>query len=185
MTRADTSQRGIAQAAGGVEAAAGSQRVPPQSIQAEACVLGSMILHAPVIDVIVQMLRAEDFYRPAHQVLFNVLVEMHDAGKPIDLVTVREALQQQGRLEDVGGIDYVVAMVEGVPSAASAEYYARVVREKSMLRRLIVAGTEMVQDAFETHEDAAVVLDRAEQRVFEIATERVEDQTATMESLLT
>ena len=161
-----------------------TQRVPPQSIQAEACVLGSMILHAPSIDLVVQLCNREHFYRPAHQLIFEVLLEMSQANKPIDLVTLREELLRRKQLEQVGGIDYLVALVEGVPTAANAEYYATVVRDKAFLRRLIVVGTEIVQEAFETREDASVVLDRAEQQIFEITADQVSQQAATMEELL-
>lgn len=161
------------------------QRVPPQDIQAEACVLGSMILHAPSIDLVVQIVRREQFYRPAHQMIFSVLVEMSHASKPIDLVTLREELARRKQLEPVGGIDYLVALAEGVPTAANAEYYATLVRDKALLRELIVAGTDIVHEAYDTPEEAANVLDRAEQRIFEIASERIGDETATMESLLT
>ena len=160
------------------------QRVPPHSIQAEACVLGSMILHAPAIDLVVQITRADHFYRPAHQTVFTALIEMHEQRKPIDLVSLREELQQRKQLAAVGGIEYLVALVEGVPTAANAEYYAKLVRDKAMLRELIVVGTEIVQEAFDTRDDAPAVLDRAEQRVFEIAADQIGDNTSTMEGLL-
>jgi replicative DNA helicase len=161
------------------------QRVPPQDIQAEACVLGSMVLHAPSIDLVVQIVRPEQFYRPAHQLIFSVLVDMSQASKPIDLVTLREELARRKQLEQVGGIDYLVALAEGVPTAANAEYYATLVRDKALLRELIVAGTDIVHEAYDTPEEAATVLDRAEQRIFDIASERIGDETVTMESLLT
>jgi replicative DNA helicase len=160
------------------------QRVPPQAIQAEACVLGSMILHGPAIDVVVQILRPEQFYRPAHQTLFQILCEMSQAAKPIDLVTLRDELDRRKQLEAVGGIEYLVELVEGVPTAANAEYYSRVVRDKALLRDLILVGTDIVQEAYETHEDAGVVLDRAEQKVFDIAFRRVGDEAVTMEALM-
>jgi len=159
-------------------------RVPPQSIQAEACVLGSMILHAPSIDLVVQILSAERFYRPAHQLIFQVLVAMHELRKPIDLVSLREELHRRKQLQQVGDIEYLVALVEGVPTAANAEYYAQIVRNKAMLRELIVAGTEIVQEAFDTQDEAPAVLDRAEQRIFEIAADQIGDHASTMEALL-
>jgi replicative DNA helicase len=166
-------------------AAAGNlQRVPPQSIEAEAAVLGSMILHAPCIDIIVQVTRTEHFYRPAHQLIYQVLVDMRQTGKPIDLVLVRDELDRRKQLEGVGGVEYLVALAEGVPSAANAQYYAQIVRDKAMLRDLIVAGTEMVQEAYETSENAPEVIDRAENRVFQIASQQIGQEAVSLKGLL-
>ena len=187
MTRATTAAGSIAvpQAPDAdADAPASGARVPPQSIQAEACVLGSMILHAPAIDAVVQIVRPEQFYRPAHEKIFRALSAMKDANKPIDLVSTREELVRRQELEAVGGIEYLVALVEGVPTAANAEYYAMVVRDKALLRQLIVAGTNIVQDAFETRDEAPNALDRAEQQIFEIASDHLGEQAATMENLL-
>ncbi len=159
-------------------------RMPPQSIQAEASVLGSMIIHAPAIDMVVQITQAEHFYRPAHQILYQVLVDMSQANKPVDLVTLRDELERSKQLEAVGGVEYIVALVQGVPTAANVEYYANIVRDKALLRQLIVVGTEIVQEAFETHEEAADVLDQAERAVFEIASSHVSDEAHSMEELL-
>lgn len=184
MTTVNTPPTGPAPAPMPQGQAVSTQRIPPQDIQAEACVLASMILHAPAIDIVVQVVSPEHFYRPAHQLIYQVLTEMSQASKPIDLVTLREELTRRRQLEQVGGVEYLVAMVEGVPTAANAEYYATVVRNKALLRKLIVVGTEIVQEAFDTHEEAPEVLDRAEQRVFEIASQHIGDQTHTMEELL-
>jgi len=165
-------------------ASASLQRVPPHSIEAEACVLGSMILHAPCIDVVVQILRPEHFYRPAHQLIYQALVEMRQEAKPIDLVVLREELQRRKQLEQVGGVEYLVALAEGVPNAANAEYYSRVVRDRATLRELIVAGTDIVRTAYESNEEAASIIDQAEQRVFKIASDRIGEQAVALSSLL-
>jgi replicative DNA helicase len=107
----------------------------PESIQAEACVLGTMILHPSSIDLIVQIVKACHFVRPSHRALFRMLVDMHAAGKKIDLATVWERIRARGQTERVGGIDYVVSLAEGVPDVANAEYYARVVRDKFKARK--------------------------------------------------
>ena len=143
-----------------------------------------MILHSPCIDVVVQVVREEHFYRPAHQQLFQILVAMHDGGKPIDLVTVHEELRRLNLLEQVGGIEYVVELVEGLPDAGNVEYYARIVRDKALLRELIVAGTEMVREAYQTNEEAPEVVDRAENRVFQIAQQHIGDQAVGLRDLL-
>ena len=159
-------------------------RVPPHDVQSEACVLGSMILDATSIDVVVQMLKAEQFYRPAHGMLYTSLVEMRDARKPIDLVAVREELDRKKVLDDIGGVEYLVALVEGVPNAANAEYYATVVRDKSLLRSLITVGTDIVREAYNSHEEPRVVVDRAEQAIFEVASDSVGQDVHGVRSLI-
>jgi replicative DNA helicase len=184
MTRAKASNVGEYAPSAGAAAPANLQRVPPQSIEAEACVLGSMILQASCIDLIVQVTRAEHFYRPAHQLIYQVLVDMRQAGKPIDLVLLKDELAQRRQLEAAGGVEYLVALAEGVPSAANAQYYAQIVRDKAMLRDLIVAGTEMVQEAFETSDEAGEVVDRAEERVFQIASQQIGLEAVSLKGLL-
>jgi len=159
-------------------------RVPPHSAEAEACVLGSMILEPSTIDIVVHITRAEDFFRPAHRLIFEQLCQMHNAGKPIDLVTLNEALSRSKVLERVGGADYLVALAEGVPSTASVEYYARMVRDKALLRNLIAANQQVLQDAYESQDDAAEILDRAEHTIFEIASRQIGDHAKSIESLL-
>ena len=172
-----------AQQAGPAEAAP-AMRVPPQSIQAEASVLGAMIIHAPAIDVVVQIVQADHFYRPAHQTIYQVLLDMSQANKPVDLVTLRDELERRKQLQAVGGVEYLVALVQGVPTAANVEYYATIVRDKALLRQLIIVGTQIVQEAFDTHEEAGDVLDQAERAVFEIASSHIGDQAHSMEELL-
>ena len=165
-------------------AGAASGPVPPHSIQAEACVLGSMLLHAPVVDSVLHILRKEQFYRPAHQTIFQCLVEMRDANRPIDLLTVKEDLERRKLLEAVGGIDYVVSLAEGVPDAGNAEYYARIVRDKSLLRDLIIAGNEIVHEAYTSQQDAPDVINGCENRIFKIAQQQIGDQAVGLRELL-
>ncbi|MHC4294436.1 MAG: replicative DNA helicase [Planctomycetota bacterium] len=160
------------------------QHVPPQSIDAEVCVLGSMILHSPCIDVVVQILRIDQFYRPAHQLIFQALIEMKDGRREIDLVTLKNELTRRKQMEQIGGLDYLVQIVEGVPNAANAEYYARIVRDKAMLRELIVAGTDIVRDAYDSREEPADIVEQAEQRIFEVASARIGDEAVSLKGLL-
>ncbi len=159
-------------------------RIPPQSIEAEVCVLGSMMLEAQAIDLVVQILQGDHFYRPVHQQIYDVLVSMSQAAKAIDLVTVPDELARLGMLEAIGGVDYLVALVEGVPSAANAEYYARIVRDKAMLRQLIDAGTDIVREAYDSHDEAMTIVDQAEHRVFEIAQQQIGSQAVSLSGLL-
>ncbi|MEI7837435.1 MAG: replicative DNA helicase [Planctomycetota bacterium] len=159
-------------------------REAPQDIAAEICVLGSMILEADAVDAVVQINRVDHFYRPAHQALFECIVGMRQVGKPIDLVMLRDELARMGRLEAVGGIEYVSSVVDGVPSVANVEYYARIVRQKAMLRELIRAGTDMVRDAYECRDEPDRIVDEAERRVFQIASQHIGDSTVSLKDLL-
>lgn len=143
-----------------------------------------MILHAPSVDAVMQIIQEEHFYRPVHQTLYRTLVELKDANKPIDLVTVREELQRRNQLQQIGGIEYVVALVEGVPSAANAEYYAQIVRDKALLRQLILAGTEIVTEAYQTQDEATDFLDQAEQKIFHVASKHIGSDSATLGAVL-
>jgi len=160
------------------------QRVVPHATEAEVCVLGSMILHAATIDIIVQITSAEHFFRPAHQMIYQALVDMREQKKPIDLVLLRDELQRRGQLEAVGGVEYVAEIVQGVPTAANAEYYAGIVRDKALLRQLIVAGTEIVQQAYDAREEAGAIVDAAENRVFQIAQQHIGSEAVTLKGLL-
>ena len=147
-------------------------RVPPQSIQAEASVLGAMMIHAPAIPVVREIVAAEDFYRPAHQTIFKAICWMHDHPAKfgmVDLVTLRAAFEARGSLASIGGVEYLVALVQGVPTAANVEHYARIVKDKSRLRGAIIASSQAAQDAFEGHEDADDIIDAAK-RAFDDAT---------------
>ncbi len=160
------------------------RRVPPHSIQAEASVLGAMILHSPAIDIVVQTIQAGHFYRPAHQLIFQTILDMRNEYKPIDLVTAEEEFRRKKQLETIGGVEYLVELAESIPNAANVEYYAKIVLAKAMLRELIVAGTEMVREAYDSHDDAPIVVDRAEQKVFEIATEHIGQEASSIQDLL-
>ncbi len=163
---------------------AAGQRVLPNSIEAEVCALGSMVLDPGTIDIVVHITRADDFFRPSHRIIFDALCRMHNAGKPIDLMTLPEELQRAKLLEQVGGTDYLAGLVESVPSTASVEYYARMVRDKALLRELIAANQQIAQDAYESQDDPAEILDQAEHKIFQIASRQIGDQAKSLESLI-
>jgi len=148
------------------------QRVPPQSLEAEMSVLGSMLLDKEAIAKAVEMLRPGDFYREAHRLIFEGIVQVFDEGEAVDLITVSEKLRQMGVLEEVGGVSYIATLANSVPTAANLEYYARIVQEKSVLRQLIAAATQIVTRCYEGREDAEVILDEAEQMIFQVSQRR-------------
>ncbi len=149
------------------------ERVPPQSIEAEQGVLGSMLLERDAIARVVEMLRGEDFYREAHRRIYDAMVDLFERGEPVDLITVTDRLKARGQLEDVGGAAYVTSLLDAVPTAANVEYYARLVLQKSLLRQLIAAGTEIVSMGFREEQEVEVLLDQAEKLVFGIASRRM------------
>jgi len=154
-------------------------RVPPQDIEAEQSLLGSMMLNRDAIGDALPLIHRNEvdrFYRPDHRRIFEVLVDMYDRGDPVDLVTVRNELQRRSLLEEVGGVDYIVQLAESVPSHLHAEHYARLVRDKAMLRDLIAAAGWITDQAHCHHEEAREILDRAEHALFKVTDQRITEQ---------
>ena len=142
--------------------APGQQRIPPQDLGAEVCVLGSMILDKDGIGEIIPILRAEHFYRQDHRLIYDALIRLYENNKPIDLVLLQDELDAQSQLEPAGGAQYLVDLVNGVPSAANMVYYARIVRDKGMLRNLITTSSEINNMAYEARGDVGEVRGRRE-----------------------
>jgi replicative DNA helicase len=148
-------------------------RVPPQNIEAEMSTLGSMMIDRTALEKGLEMLRAEDFYRPTHQDVFDALASLSEQDEPVDLITLQEELRKGGKLEDCGGTEYLMALVDSVPTAANIEYYAKIVEQKSILRRLIAAGTEIIGLASTDDGDVDEVTDKCERLVFDVSQRRV------------
>lgn len=147
-------------------------KVPPNSLDAEKSTLGSMLLDRDAIAKVIEILKADDFYRQAHSIIFNAINRLFDKGEPVDLVTITEELREREELESVGGASYITSLVNSVPTAANVEYYAKIVEEKSILRRLIKTSHQMSQLAYEGDNEVAYILDSAEQLVFNITQRR-------------
>ncbi|WAA12279.1 replicative DNA helicase [Fervidibacillus halotolerans] len=144
-------------------------RTPPQNIEAEQAVLGAIFLEPEVLTVASEILIPEDFYKTAHQILFSVMLKLNDEGKAIDVVTVTEALAASNQLENVGGVSYLSQLAVSVPTAANVEYYAKIVEEKSLLRRLIRTATDIVQDGYTREDEVDELLTEAEKKILEVA----------------
>ena len=152
-----------------------SDHLPPQNLDAERGVLGSILLMNEAIDEVAEVLRAEHFYSDAHQCLYRAIFALHERGvRGIDAVTLAEELECRKELEDIGGVPYLMEILEAVPHAAHARYYAEIVRQKSIQRNLIYACTDILRDAYAAAEDTEELLQTAEHRIFQI----LEDQTA-------
>ena len=155
-----------------LEASVGSfDRTPPQNIEAEQSVLGAMMLSKDAMADVVEVVRAHDFYRPAHELVFDVAVALYNAGDPVDAITVSSRLQAAGTLGRIGGAEYLHTLISAVPSAASAGYYARLVREQAILRRLVEAGTRIANMGYNADGDVDEIVDSAQSEVFAV-TER-------------
>src|SRR5450432_4587701 len=148
-------------------------RTPPQDINAEQSVLGGMLLSKDAIADVVETLHGTDFYRPAHQTIFDVVLDLYGRGEPADAVTVAAELTKRGDIGRMGGAPYLHTLIASVPTAANAGYYARIVRERAILRRLVEVGTRIVQLGYSGDGDADELLDRAEAEVYGVTDRRV------------
>lgn len=144
-------------------------RIPPQNIEAEQAVLGAIFLEPSAFITASEILTADDFYRNAHQKIFQVFAKLNDAGKAVDLVTVAEELSATRQLEDVGGLSYLSELAASVPTAANIAYYAGIVAEKALLRRLIRTATHIAQEGYTREDDVDELLDEAERSIMEVA----------------
>jgi replicative DNA helicase len=143
-------------------------RIPPQNLEAEMALLGSVLVDREIMGIVAEIVRAEDFYAHIHESIFLALQHLLDRGEPLDKITLAEELKRRGQLDKVGGIPYLSSLMDTVQTAASASYYAKIVREKGVLRNLIHAGTRITQLGFEGEEDVEGALDQSEQMVYEI-----------------
>jgi replicative DNA helicase len=138
-------------------------------MEAEQSVLGSMLLDKEIVPQVAEMLRSEDFYREDHQAVFEAIMELFNRGKPIDIITVSESLRSKKSLDAVGGIAYLTSLTEMVPTTASISYYAKIVEEKSLLRKLIKASSDVIATSYDQTSETPAVLDLAERSIFDIA----------------
>jgi replicative DNA helicase len=163
---------------------------PPQDILAEQCVLGGMLLSKDAIADVVEVLVGADFYRPAHQTIYDAMVELYGRGQPVDAVTVADELTRTGELTKVGGAAYLFTLVSCVPTAANAGYYAHIVADRAVLRRLIEAGTRIVQLSHRAASGSAdvgevdQVVDRAQASVFDVTERRAGEDYRRLEDVL-
>ncbi len=144
-------------------------RIPPQNIEAEQAVLGAIFLESSSLTLASEILIPEDFYRAAHQKIFHVMLLLSDKGEPVDLVTVTSELADGKLLEEIGGLNYLSDLANSVPTAANIEYYAKIVEEKSILRRLIRTASTIAQDGYSREDEVDVLLNEAEKQIMDVA----------------
>jgi replicative DNA helicase len=166
------------------------ERTPPQDVVAEQCALGGMLLSKDAIADVIEVLRPADFYRPAHQLVYDAIIDLYGRGDPVDAVTVSSELSATGMLVRVGGAPYLATLIGSVPTAANAGYYAKIVAEKAVLRRLVEAGTRIVQLGYAADNgsdgvgDVDTAVDRAQAAVYEVTERRISDDYQPLEELL-
>jgi replicative DNA helicase len=145
-------------------------KLPPHSVEAEQSVLGGLLLEASALDRVADLMTDDDFYRQEHRLIFRQIVRLSEMAKPVDVITVAEALELAGELDKVGGLTYLGSLAQNVPSAANIRRYGEIVRERSIMRKLVEVGTDIASSAYNpSGRDAAQLLDEAESKVFEIA----------------
>ena len=159
-------------------------RTPPQDEHAEQSVLGAMLLSKDAIADVVEVLRGVDFYRPAHELIFDAVLDLYGRGEPADAITVANELTRTGDFARVGGAPYLHTLVAGVPVAANAGYYAGIVREKAILRRLVDAGTKIVQIGYAAEGQVDDVVDQAQAEVYGVTDRRTSEDYAPLADIM-
>ena len=150
-------------------------RTPPHDLAAEQCVLGGMMLSKDAISDVLDVIKARDYYRPAHQIVHEVIMDLYGRGEPADAVTVAAELTRRGDIGRMGGAPYLHTLIASVPTAANAGYYARIVRERAILRRLVEVGTRIVQLGYAGDGDADELVDRAETEIYGVTDRRISE----------
>jgi len=149
-------------------------KVPPQNIEAEMATLGAMLIDEKVIAEILEVVDEYSFYKGEHKTIFNSIISLFDNRKKIDILTISEDLNKRGVLEKIGGTAHLTTLADFVPTSANASFYARIVKEKSILRSLISSATSIVSSVYKGDEDVSDILDKAEKLIFEISDRRIE-----------
>ncbi|MFI0775592.1 replicative DNA helicase [Streptomyces sp. NPDC021212] len=160
---------------GGSWEGSGFERVPPQDLDAEQSVLGGMLLSKDAIADVVEVLQGNDFYRPAHETVYQAILDLYAKGEPADPITVAAELTKRGEIARVGGASYLHTLVQSVPTAANAEYYAEIVHERAVLRRLVEAGTRITQMGYAADGDVDEIVNNAQAEIYAVTEARTSE----------
>ena len=160
------------------------ERTPPQDLIAEQSVLGGMLLSKDAISDVVEILKDRDFYRPAHELIFDAILDLYGRGEPADAITVAAELTKRGDIARAGGAPYLHTLINAVPTAANASFYAKIVRERAIARRLVEAGTKIVQLGYSTEGDIDDVVDQAQAEVYQVTERRASEDYVQLNTLL-
>jgi replicative DNA helicase len=160
------------------------ERTPPHDVAAEQCVLGGMLLSKDAISDVIEVIRPADHYRPAHQLIHDAILDLYSRGEPADAITVANELTRRGEIARVGGAPYLHTLIASVPTAANAGYYSRIVRERAILRRLVEAGTRIVQFGYAGDADADELVDRAQAEVYAVTERRTSEDYHSLSEIM-
>ncbi len=149
------------------------KKTPPHSLEAERTVLGGILVRNESLNTVLSLISPEDFYKDAHRKIIERIIAITDKGLPVDLLTLAEDVQRAGVLEDVGGVAYLSSLMDGVPKSLNVEYYARIIKEKALLRRLILSSAKIISASYEQKEDADELLNDAQAAIVEVAEQRI------------
>lgn len=147
-------------------------RIPPQAVEVEEAVLGAMLIEHGAATIALQMLKPQDFYKPAHRHIFETIANLYERNNPLDLLTVENELRDNNLLDQIGGPSYLSDLTRSVSSAANIDYHAQIITEKAIKRNLILSCTEVIKESYDSTTDAYDVLDEAEQRIFDLANQK-------------
>ena len=150
---------------------ASDPRVLPHNLDAEQSTLGGMLLSQEAVAEVFEMVSGSDFYAPKHELIFNAILSLFGKGEPTDVIAVSDELNKQGNLVKAGGADYLHSLTSYVPTAANASYYAQIVAEKSILRRLIEAGTRIAQSGYESQGEVTDLVNQAQAEVYKVVSQ--------------
>ncbi|WZL73109.1 replicative DNA helicase [Clostridiaceae bacterium 35-E11] len=159
-------------------------RIPPHNIDAEQSVLGAMLLDKEAIINAAEIIGGEDFYKEAHKEIFGAMLELYNRDEPVDLVTLSEELNQRQTLEAIGGITYLTSLSSAVPTTTNVKYYAKIVEEKAILRRLIKTSSEILEKGYQAEEEVNNILDLAEKSIFDISQKRSQEGFSPIKEVL-
>jgi replicative DNA helicase len=160
------------------------ERTPPQDLIAEQGVLGGMLLSKESIADVVEIIRERDFYRPAHELIYDAILDLYGRGEPADPVTVAAELTKRGDIARAGGAPYLHTLINSVPTAANAGYYAKIVRDHAIMRRLVEAGTKIVQLGYSGEGEVDDAVDQASAEIFSVTEHRTTEDYIQLSELL-
>jgi replicative DNA helicase len=150
-----------------------THKLPPQNVEAEQSILGGILIENDAINKVTEIVTPDDFYRDAHRKIYNALINLTERDEPADLVTLTNELRKLNQLDTIGGASYIASLIDSVPTAANIEYYAKIVKEKAILRKLIQTSTEIITQSYDDRSDVETFVDEAERAIFQISERRV------------
>ena len=160
------------------------EKIPPQNAEAEIAVLGSMLLEKEAIGRAIELIDGSAFYQDNNRIIFSAVVKLYDANKAVDTVTLVEESKKQGKIDQVGGPIYLTSLTASIPTSANIEYYAKIVKEKAILRNLISTASQIVSESYDASSNVDSLLDKAERMIFDIASNKVESKFVSLKDII-